>query len=141
VVLTAEQGSRAMHIMAAAVPPAHGPPLQLLPTSGVRWSDLRRAMGTIAMPPRPSGGETLTAVVASDIGDDRAWFELLTSDGWPAVVRATRCGDGIQLEAWMGPYPTAPEAVDAARSLQAAAAESLRQWGRKPELPAEAVSR
>jgi len=141
VTLSPQQELEARHILAEAVAPVEAPPLDLLPASGVRWPDVRRAVETIQMPKQSDGSMTLVAVVTSHIDQDRAILELVTADGWPAVITATRRGDEVHFDATMGPYPTDPRAIEASRELEAAAMESLEAWGRKPELPAEPLSR
>ncbi len=141
VTLSQRQGTEARRIMAQATPAAASPPLRLLPESGVRWADLSRAVGSLHVPSRPDGSSVLVAVVSSTITPERASFELVTSDGWPAVVTAHRHAGEIQIEAVMGPYPADLRAAETARALEDAAMASLRRWGNKPELPAEGVSR
>ncbi len=104
-----------------------GPLLPLLPASGVRWSDVERAVKSAAAEP-----EILCAVVAADVKPKTAAIFLRTTEGWPVVVRAHLTAEGIRFDAVVGPYPGDPAAQAKAREMERAITKSLREWGKKP---------
>lgn len=110
-------------------------PLQRLPKSGVRWTDVPLAVKTLEVPRTPESDDLLVAIISSDIGPNRASFRMETVEHWPVVLTATLNGDQIQFFAIVGPYPQGPAAKKQARELEKAAHASLLQWGRKPQLP------
>jgi hypothetical protein len=128
--LSDAQAMEVRSVLREGVPLEGGPPLSLLPASGVRWSDVKRAVRSAGADPA-----ILCAVVRSDIGDTTGTIQLRTAEGWPVVVRVHRIGGSILFDADVGPYPARDDAKAEARRLEAAIMTSLRAWGRKPELP------
>ncbi|MDP6480019.1 MAG: hypothetical protein QGI75_08245 [Phycisphaerales bacterium] len=109
------------------VPVEPGPLLPLLPASGVRWSDVERAVKSAGAEP-----EILFAVVSADVEPKTAAIYLRTTEGWPVVVRAHPTTGGIRFDAVVGPYPGDPVAQEKARQMERASMKSLREWGKKP---------
>jgi len=110
-------------------------PLQRLPMSGVRWTDVALAVKTLEVPRTPESEDLLVAIISSDIGPKEASFRMETSEHWPVAMTATLDGDRIQFVAVVGPYPQDAAAQKQARELEKAAHASLLLWGRKPQLP------
>jgi hypothetical protein len=135
--LDAQQAAAARRAMTRAMPAVEMPPLQLLPETGTRWTDLGRAVRSAG-----SDGDASVhyAVVDEQIGDTRAEFHVKTIEGFPAAVIATRDGTAIELAVIAGPYPELEASKQAAMHIQSAIREALRVWGRKAELPAPVTS-
>ena len=128
--LTNAQGSRIRTVMAEGVGPATQPPEALLPASGIRWSDLSRAVRSAG-----SDGPVHFGVAAEEIGSKTAMFELTTIKGWPGVLRARHVDGAVNLSVRIGPYPSAPAAESEARSVERQVHRALASWGRKPAVP------
>lgn len=128
--LTDVQGSRIRGVMAEAVGPATQPPEALLPASGIRWSDLSRAVRSAG-----SDGPVHFGVAAQEIGSKTAMFELTTIQGWPGSLRARHADGVVSLRVRMGPYPSAAAAESEARSVERQVQRALATWGRKPAVP------
>ncbi|MDG1838098.1 MAG: hypothetical protein P8I91_04770 [Phycisphaerales bacterium] len=111
------------------------PPLQLLPKSGVRWTDVLKAVQTLEVPRAPNSEELLFSIISSDIGPEKASFRMETAQHWPVLLTATLDGEQIQFVAIVGPYPQDATAKKQSRALEKAAYASLIQWGRRPQLP------
>jgi hypothetical protein len=128
--LSDAQAMEVRSVLREGLPSEGGPPLTLLPASGVRWSDVTRAVRSAGADP-----DILCAVVHSDLGDTTGTIQLRTAEGWPVVVRVHRGEGRIGFDVEVGPYPAHADAKAEARRLEAAIMTSLREWGRKPELP------
>lgn len=128
--LSRSQAAEIRGVLADAMAAEAVPPLVLLPASGVRWSDVERAVRSAA-----AATEILCAIVNADLRADTGTILLRTSEGWPAVVRAHRKAGSIWFDVMVGPYPDDPAAKAQAQALNRAIVKALRVWGKKPALP------
>jgi hypothetical protein len=123
------QAAQAKHILIAGMPPASGPPLTLVPASGIRWSDLERAV--VSAGKKPGLGYALEL---SDIGQNSGVLHLRTAQGWPIAVHARHVGTTIDLDVVIGPYPVQGADAKQADRIKQEIHISLLAWGRKPSL-------
>ncbi|MBT4767621.1 MAG: hypothetical protein HOO04_04610 [Phycisphaerae bacterium] len=127
--LDMKQAAQAKHILIAAMPPASGAPLTLVPVSGIRWSDLERAV--VSAGKKPGLGY---AVQRSDIGQNSGVLHLRMAQGWPIVVHARHVGTTIDLDVVIGPYPVPGAEAKQADRIKQEIHIALLAWGRKPSL-------
>jgi len=102
-----------------------GTAISLLPAEGIRWSDLSQAISEAGA----SAGVEAAIASSSKIGVTTR-FELLTIEGWPGVLQASKQGKGIVLGASIGPYPDQPSARARAARLVELTHERLLALGR-----------
>lgn len=109
-----------------------GPPIELLPPSGIRWSDLPAAVSQAGKHPT-----VMLAVSGTSAGGpDTMTFDLLSPEGFPGIMHATRRPEGVVLRVSMGPYPDEPWAQARASRLVEHTLASLHQLGKVPRVPA-----
>lgn len=126
-----EHDMTAALVSASQGSPPPSQPLDLYPTNGIRWSDLRRAMDKAAT-------DTELAVVRDEVIDqDHQLFTLVSVQGWPAVVHVTRLDASPWIEATvqMGPSPTMPGMRQRASRLQASFLKWMNTFGGMPRVP------
>ena len=109
-----------------------GPPMELLPPAGIRWSDLPKALSQAGQHP-----EVMVAVSGNTVeGLDVMAFDLLTAEGFPGIVHATRTDGGIALQAAVGPYPQEVWSKARASLLVKQTHATLLQLGKVKRIPA-----
>lgn len=106
-----------------------GPPMELLPPKGWRWTDLRRAIAQAGL---TDGVEV--AILRFDQSDTHATAILHTVEGWPATLHARRDGGQVMLEAYIGPYPGRAHARSRGQLLISTVHQQLLKMGRQPRL-------
>lgn len=131
--LDSEQESRmtAILVEVADASPSSSAHLDLLPAHGIRWTDVPRAMDKAAE-------ESNMAVLRSRTVDkDHVLIQLVSIQGWPAVVRVQRLPDApwIAAEALVGPWPEEPALQRRASTLQSSFLDWMHRFGKMKRVP------
>ena len=115
---------------AMATPPGEEPP-QLLPPTGIRWSDNAMAMDKVAEAHD-------MAVLRMDVMDeDHEMYTLISLEGSVATVDVRRLQDApwTWATARVGPFPDESESLAEAASLQSSFMEWIASYGRMKRVP------
>tara|TARA_Y100000589_G_scaffold39085_1_gene32774 strand:+ start:17853 stop:18419 length:567 start_codon:yes stop_codon:yes gene_type:complete len=125
--LSSQQERRMTAILAgaASATPIGEPAPSLLPATGIRWSDVPRAMAKAA------ASQDLAVLRHRDIGADEVVYELTSVPGWPAEVTVRRLTNApwVDATAAIGPRPELPGARARAQRLRASFLEWMRTYG------------
>ena len=127
----AESTMSGVLVEAANATPRTGPPLQLLPEHGIRWSDVPRAMDKAAT------AMNMAVVRREEVGDNRELYELTSVPGWPSAVSVRRLDTPpwIDADASVGPWPSLPAAQARAEKLRASFLEWMTRFGAMKRVP------
>jgi hypothetical protein len=127
----AESRMSGVLVEAANATPRTGPPVQLLPEHGIRWSDVPRAMAKAATV------MNMAVVRREQFGDNRELYELTSVPGWPSAVSVRRLDapPWIDAEASVGPWPSQPAAQTRAEELRSSFLEWMTKFGAMKRVP------
>ena len=105
--------------------------LQLLPPTGIRWSDNSMAMDKAA------GENSLAVLRMEEVDEDHEVYTLISIEGWIANVKVTRLHEApwVWADARVGPYPDEPGSMSRAAKVQASFMNWIAKYGRMKRVP------